>query len=191
MNAEHQLSDNDLLALYADGAPQAAQVLTERHLPRVFRHARRVVGDSAEAEDVAQDVMIRMWRAAPAWRAGEAKLSTWLYRVTANACVDRLRKRRAVSLEDAGDPIDGQPSAMDHLQNNSRLDALQTALNCLPERQRQAVILRHIEGLSNTEIAQIMDIGPRAVESLTARGKTALTALLADQRVALGYEDEE
>lgn len=191
MNAEHQLSDDDLLVLYADGAPQAAQMLTERHLPRVFRHARRVVGDSAEAEDVAQDVMIRMWRAAPAWRAGEAKLSTWLYRVTANACVDRLRKRRAVSLEDAGDPIDGQPSAMDHLQNNSRLDALQTALNCLPERQRQAVILRHIEGLSNTEIAQIMDIGPRAVESLTARGKTALTALLADQRVALGYEDEE
>lgn len=191
MNAEHQLSDDDLLALYADGAPQAAQVLTERHLPCVFRHARRVVGDSAEAEDVAQDVMIRMWRAAPAWRAGEAKLSTWLYRVTANACVDRLRRRRAVSLEDSGDPIDGQPSAMDHLQNNSRLDALQTALNCLPERQRQAVILRHIEGLSNTEIAQIMDIGPRAVESLTARGKTALTALLADQRVALGYEDEE
>ena len=59
----------------------------------------------------------------------------------------------------------------------------------LPDRQRQAVVLRHIEGLGNTEIAQIMDIGPRAVESLTARGKRALAAELAGQREALGYEE--
>jgi RNA polymerase sigma-70 factor (ECF subfamily) len=67
---------------------------------------------------------------------------------------------------------------------------LEEALMQLPDRQRQAVVLRHIEGLGNTEIAQIMDIGPRAVESLTARGKRALTALLSGQRTGLGYTDD-
>ena len=69
--------------------------------------------------------------------------------------------------------------------------ALDAALASLPERQRQAVILRHLEGLSNPEIATILEIGVEAVESLTARGKRALAAALAGQRAELGYEDEE
>ena len=80
---------------------------------------------------------------------------------------------------------------LERLQRVAREDALQTALDALPERQRQAVVLRHIEGLANPEIAQILDIGVEAVESLTARGKRALTALLAGQREALGYEDDK
>ena len=71
-----------------------------------------------------------------------------------------------------------------------RMAALQAALDALPERQRQAVVLRHIEGLGNPEIAAVMDIGVEAVESLTARGKRALAALLAGQRGELGYEDD-
>ena len=67
--------------------------------------------------------------------------------------------------------------------------ALQAALASLPERQRQAVVLRHIEGLTNPEIAEIMEIGVEAVESLTARGKRALAAALSGQRDALGYEE--
>ena len=69
--------------------------------------------------------------------------------------------------------------------------ALTLALQCLPERQRQAVILRHIEGLTNPEIAAILEIGVEAVESLTARGKRALQAILAGQKVEIGYADEE
>ena len=76
------------------------------------------------------------------------------------------------------------------MQSQARGDALHAALAQLPERQRQAVVLRHIEGLSNPEIAEIMDIGPRAVESLTARGKQALSALLAGRKAELGYEDD-
>jgi RNA polymerase sigma factor (sigma-70 family) len=68
--------------------------------------------------------------------------------------------------------------------------ALQAALAALPDRQRQAVVLRHIEGLSNPEIAQIMDLGVEAVESLTARGKRALAAQLAGRRDELGYTDD-
>ena len=82
---------------------------------------------------------------------------------------------------------DNAPSAESHMQDTARRAALEEALMQLPDRQRQAVILRHIDGLGNSEIAQIMDIGPRAVESLTARGKRALTALLSGQRTGLGY----
>ena len=68
--------------------------------------------------------------------------------------------------------------------------ALEAALATLPDRQRQAVVLRHLEGLTNPEIATVLDIGVEAVESLTARGKRALAAALSGQRDALGYKDD-
>ncbi|WP_298971290.1 RNA polymerase sigma factor [uncultured Roseobacter sp.] len=184
------LPDDALLVLYANGDRHAAQALTARLLPRVFRQARHMLGDASEAEDVAQDAMVRLWRIAPDWRQGEAQVTTWLYRVTANLCTDRLRKRRGVGLDEIAEPEDPAPSAAQRLQDRARGDALQQALDQLPERQRQAVVLRHIEGLPNPEIADVMEISPRAVESLTARGKRALAALLAGRRAELGYDDE-
>lgn len=184
--------DAALLARYAGGDEAAARLLTVQLSPRVFGHAFRVLGDGAEAEDVTQDALMRLWKIAPQWRTGEAKVSTWLYRVVANLCTDRLRKRRGgVPLEDIAEPADPAESAEAKLQRGAREDALQTALDALPERQRQAVVLRHIEGLANPEIAEILDIGVEAVESLTARGKRALVALLAGQREALGYDDDK
>lgn len=184
--------DAALLARYADGDEAAARLLTVQLSPRVFGHAFRVLGDGAEAEDVTQDALMRLWKIAPQWRTGEAKVSTWMYRVVANLCTDRLRKRRGgVPLEDIAEPADPAESAEAKLQRGAREDALQTALEALPERQRQAVVLRHIEGLANPEIAVILDIGVEAVESLTARGKRALVALLAGQREALGYDDDK
>jgi RNA polymerase sigma factor (sigma-70 family) len=149
-------------------------------------------GDRAEAEDVAQEAMLRLWRIAPEWRSGEAKVSTWLYRVVTNLCTDRLRgkkRRRAVGLEDAPDVADGGRSVESVLVENDRMAALNAALETLPDRQRQAVVLRHIEGLSNPEIAEVMDIGVEAVESLTARGKRALATAMAGRRAELGYEE--
>jgi RNA polymerase sigma factor (sigma-70 family) len=158
--------------------------------PRVFGHAVRVLGDRAEAEDVAQDAMMRLWKVAPDWRMGEAKVSTWLYRVTANLCTDRLRRKRGVGLDEVDEPLDPSPSVSDQLQTRERMNALQAGLQTLPERQRQAVILRHIEGLANPEIAEILEISTEAVESLTARGKRALAQALAPAREKLGYEDD-
>jgi RNA polymerase sigma factor (sigma-70 family) len=184
--------DAALLVRYAEGDEAAARLLTVQLSPRVFGHAFRVLGDAAEAEDVTQEALMRLWKIAPQWRTGEAKVSTWLYRVVANLCTDRLRKRRGgVPLEDIAEPADPAESAEAKLQRGAREDALQTALDALPERQRQAVVLRHIEGLANPEIAEILDIGVEAVESLTARGKRALTALLSGQRDALGYDDDK
>ena len=83
-----------LLAQFAAGDQLAARRLTERLLPGVLRQAWRVLGDEAEAEEVAQEAMLRLWRQASDWRAGEARISTWLYRVTQNLCIDRIRRRR-------------------------------------------------------------------------------------------------
>jgi RNA polymerase sigma-70 factor (ECF subfamily) len=134
--------------------------------------------------------MMRLWKIAPDWRVGEAKVSTWLYRVTANLCTDRLRRKRGLGLDDVDEPHDPSPSVTAQLQIRERMDALQTALQTLPDRQRQAVILRHIEGLANPEIAQILEISTEAVESLTARGKRALAQALAPARAKLGYDDD-
>ena len=68
--------DDVLLRAYARGEERAAGILTARLLPRVYAHALRLLGDTAEAEDVAQEAMMRLWRVAPHWRAGEAKVST-------------------------------------------------------------------------------------------------------------------
>ncbi len=183
------LSDAALLVLYGRGDSDAALVLTGRHLGRVYRFAARVLGDRAEAEDVAQDAMLRLWRVARDWRPGEAQVSSWLYRVTANLCTDRQRaraRRRTEALDDVAEPADDRADSEGALMARQRVNALQAALASLPDRQRQAVVLRHIEGLTNPEIATILDIGVEAVESLTARGKRALTAALAGQKSALG-----
>ncbi|RGP37225.1 RNA polymerase sigma factor [Pseudotabrizicola alkalilacus] len=187
-------SDEALLVLYANGDPEAARVLTRRLAPRAFAHALRMLADRAEAEDVAQEALLRLWRIAPDWRQGEAQVTTWLYRVVGNLATDRLRarkRRRAEPLDDAAEPASDQPAVVQVMIEADRMAALQAALAELPDRQRQAVVLRHIEGLANPEIATIMAIGVEAVESLTARGKRALAALLAGRRKDLGYEDAE
>lgn len=184
------VSDEALLVLYANGEASAARALTLRLTPKVFGHAFRVLGDRAEAEDVAQEALIRLWKQATDWRQGEAKVTTWLYRVVANLCTDRLRKSRGVALDAIPEPEDDKETPAEALQQKSRQAALQSALQELPDRQRQAVLLRHIEGLSNPEIAEVMDIGVEAVESLTARGKRALAKILAGRKEELGYSDD-
>ena len=184
-------SDEALLARFAAGDEMAARALTARLTPRAYGHALRLLGgDTAEAEDVAQEAMLRLWRAAPGWRRGEARVSTWLYRVVANLCTDRWRKARTVALGDVDEPPDSHPGAAARIVARQRTDALQAALDALPARQRQAVVLRHIEGLGNPEIARVMDISVAAVESLIARGRRALGATLTGRRAELGFEDE-
>ena len=101
------ISDDALLVLYANGDASAARALTLRLTPKVFGHAYRVLGDRSEAEDVAQEALIRLWKQASDWRQGEAKVTTWLYRVVANLCTDRLRKGRRVALDAIPEPCRG------------------------------------------------------------------------------------
>lgn len=187
---ETDATDDALLIAFANGDGAAGQALVARLGPMLFGYSVRVLGDPAEAEDVVQDAMMKLWKIAPDWRQGDAKVSTWVYRVTVNLCTDRLRRRKIrghVDLDAIAEPAADLKSVVEEMTERDRATALQTALDTLPDRQKQAVVLRHIEGLSNPEIAGIMDIGVEAVESLTARGKRALTAALIGRKDELGY----
>ncbi|MDC1229258.1 sigma-70 family RNA polymerase sigma factor [Octadecabacter sp.] len=185
------MTDADLLAAFAAGDRDSALTLTQRLTPRVMGQAFRMLGNRAQAEDVAQDAMMRLWKIAPDWDADRAQVTTWLYRVVANLCTDVLRKRgRGVALDAIEEPSSDAPSVAQTLQTRAREDALRTALADLPERQAQAVSLRHLEELGNPQIAVIMDTNVRTVESLIARGKRALIARLSGRKSELGYEDD-
>ncbi len=194
LDAENALSDEILVARYAAGDRAAARILTLRLTPRILGYAiRHLGGDRAEAEDVTQESLLRLWRGAQDWPANSVQVLPWLYRVAGNLCIDRIRarvRRRSSPLDEAPDLADAGIGVEAQMIAGDRLTALDQALACLPERQRQAVVLRHIEGLTNPEIATVMDIGVEAVESLTARGKRALVAVLSARQAELGYDGE-
>lgn len=127
------LDDDALLVLYANGDPAAARVLTRRLAPIVQSHAARLTGNLSDAEDITQEALLRLWRIAPEWRRGEAKVTTWLYRVTANLATDRIRRRRggSVALDAIADPADDRPAADAVLQDKARVAALDRALQTL------------------------------------------------------------
>ena len=178
--------DAALVSLYANGDDRAANELSRRVVPPIFRLALRLLGDRSEAEDVAQEVMLKLWQIAPDWDAGRARPTTWAYKVARNLCLDRLRRKPPVGIDEIAEPSDERPSVETQLQSSERLTALDKALSTLPERQRVAVVLRHLEGLGNPEIAEILDISIEAVESLTARGKRAISKALRHQKEELG-----
>lgn len=182
-------SDEELLALYASGDQSAARALMLRQAPRILALATRMLRDNAEAEDVTQEAMLRLWKIAPDWRTGEAKISTWLYRVASNLCTDRLRKRRGVGLDEAPEIADETPSVERKMMNADRGEALRIAVDRLPERQKLAISLRHFQELSNPEIANILETSIEAVESLLSRARRALAADLEKHRKALGLAE--
>ena len=190
LDASQNLEDAELLARFAQGDRAAAQVLTARLAPVVYAQAFRMLGDRAEAEDITQDSLLRLWHAAPDWQAGQAKVTTWLYRVTSNLCIDNLRKSKRQSSDAVPEMPDDGPDMERRLQDRARAQALRAALSDLPDRQKQALVLRHLEGLSNPDVAQIMQISVEAVESLMSRGKRSLADALAPQKKALGLEDD-
>jgi RNA polymerase sigma-70 factor (ECF subfamily) len=159
----------------------AAESLVRRHLPRMLGLARRMLNDPAEAEDVAQEVFLRVWREAPRWKPGAAKFETWMHRVALNLCYDRLRRRREKPDPDAGVHMaDPAPLASEAWLARQRAERVQSALAELPERQRAAIVLVHFEEHTNIAAAEMLDVSVEALESLLARGRRALKAALAE-----------
>jgi RNA polymerase sigma-70 factor, ECF subfamily len=170
-----------LLARVSAGEAQAFRALVDRHLPTVVAIARRMLRDDAEAEDVAQETLLRLWRNAAGLELGEGGVRPWLRRVAANLCIDRVRAQKNTSLGDAlpeeAEPA-GQMTRLAERELGRRVDA---ALKGLPERQRLALTLFHYEGMSQVEVGEVMGISDEAVESLLARARRALKASLKDE----------
>jgi len=170
-------SDEALMARVARGDERAFQLLARRHLPAMVGLARRILGNSAEAEDVAQEALLRVWTNAPRWRP-LALFRTWLTRVVVNLCLDRKRRTPWVELEAAGDIVDPAPTAGDKAESDERERMVASAIDKLPERQRSAIVLTYSEGMSNAEVADILDTSVSAVETLLVRGKQNLRRTL-------------
>ena len=181
--------DNVLLVAFAKGDRSAAQQLTERLMPKIYSHAYYRLGNIADAEDVTQEAFLKLWKIAPNWKHEKAKVSTWLYRVVYNLCKDRYRRATLENLSSAQEATHGTQSPTDKIDAQYRQKALYDAMSTLPENQRLAIQLRHIDELSNPEIAEVMELSVEAVESLTARGKRKLIEILQSQKSKLGYSD--
>jgi RNA polymerase sigma-70 factor (ECF subfamily) len=170
------------------GDEAAYRVMADRYLAPITSFSERMLGNRAEAEDVAQDTFLKLWTEAGRWTP-RAKPSTWLYRIAHNLCVDRLRKRREVGAEaldrhSAGD----RPSAL--LDRKETALQVAQALARLPERQCAAITLIHYQGMNNVEAAEVLEVSVDAIESLLARGRRSLREQLESLRVSDRGETE-
>ncbi|CAN5338945.1 RNA polymerase sigma factor [soil metagenome] len=177
-------TDEALVVRIGVGDPMAIRAFIGRKGPRMLALARRMLGDAMEAEDVVQDVFLRVWKQAPSWTPGPARFDTWMHRVALNLCYDRLRKRREQPMAEPPEQIDEGPAPDSGLIAGDLGRRVDAALADLPERQREAVVLCHYQALTNIDAAALMEISVEALESLLSRGRRTLRASLADLRAA-------
>jgi RNA polymerase sigma-70 factor (ECF subfamily) len=171
--------DDDLVRRVAVGDVAAMRAMMTRHLPRIVALATRMLGTTGEAEDVAQETFLRIWKTAGQWRQGNARFSTWIHRVAMNLCYDHLRRRRDPVMDEPPDVADDGPLPDARLMDDEASgDRVERAVQAIAPRQREAIVLVYYQGLSNIEAAEIMDISVDALESLLARGRRALQGLL-------------
>lgn len=167
-------SDEDLMALVVAGDNAAFRRLMARNMGRAIRVAETVVRGSTEADDIAQEAFIRIWRNAAAFDPGVARFTTWMHRIVVNLAIDRKRRNGAGHAPVPEDLADGHDSALDTLVASEQQAAVQCALGELPDRQRAAIALFHFEGLSGRDSALAMNLSESAFESLLTRARSAL-----------------
>ena len=169
--------DEELVRRIGAGDPAAVQTLVARKLPRILALAVRMLGDAAEAEDVAQETFVRIWRHASGWRRGNARFDSWIHRVTLNLCYDRLRRRREWVTDDVPDMVD--PAALPDAHRQEDALRVEQALQGIAPRQREAIILVYYQEMSNIEAAATLEISVDALESLLSRGRRSLQTIMA------------
>ena len=184
---DNALSDEELMARIAGSDARAFEILVQRHQRRILNLIYRSIGDRVQAEDVAQEVFLRVWRSAGDY-APKAKFTTWVYRIAVNLCLDALkathRKQSFVHLMPALkirtkmmkllNGCDSAPSPEELLMDAEESGRIFAALQGLPTNQRLAVVLKKFDGLSYEEISRVLGCSQSAVESLLVRAKRTL-----------------
>jgi len=167
-------SDEALMAAVAAGRQQAFRVLMTRHMPRAIRVAQRVVRNAAEADDIGQEAFLRVWSKASSFDPSIARFTTWLYRIVLNLAFDRTRRAAHAPIEDAAEVASDEPAAIETLIADQQRRMLDAAMAELSDRQRGAIALFHMEGLSGEDAARAMNLSAKAFESLLGRARATL-----------------
>ena len=177
------MNERELIARLQQRDEAAFEELIRQYEKKVYTLCFRMCGSSEDAEEAAQDTFLALWRGIDRFRQ-ESSLSTWIYRLASNACIDTLRRRKkqnAVSLDDEElfvDAVDTSPQPQEAAERREAQKLLQEGLMSLPEEYRKVLILREIEGLSYTEIAESASLELGTVKSRISRGRALLRNFL-------------
>ena len=184
--------DELLLRRACKGDVQAFEELMQSHESRIYAIALRMMGDREDAQDCAQEAMVRIYRAMGSFK-GQSALATWIYRITMNTCLDELRRRKARkvtsldSLVDNGwSPTDTGDTPEEHGLRVEKQNALNRAIQSLPDDMRAAIILRDVKGYSYDEIASILGANVGTIKSRISRGREKLREILSKQSELFG-----
>ena len=182
--------DDALMARVQARDAAAFRELVEAHATRLHAIGWRMTGDRHEAEDVAQEALVRLWDHAARWQPGGPGVGAWLTRVATNLCLDRLRRRRFASDEEVPERADPAPLADAVLAQEDLRAAARRAVAMLPDRQRAAIVLTYFEELPNAEAAAVLEMNIKAFESLLLRARAALREACAGLGLAPGDATE-
>ena len=166
--------DEALVAQNASGNAGAFRLLMARHMGRTIRLAESILGGTSDADDVAQEAFVRVWKGASSFDPAIARFTTWLYRIVVNLAIDRSRRPSGDPVEAAADIAADEPGALAGLIAKEEQAAITEGISRLPERQRAAIALFHFEGLSGREAAAAMEVSEKAFESLLVRARATL-----------------
>jgi RNA polymerase sigma-70 factor (ECF subfamily) len=167
-------ADQAVMSAVATGDDRAFARLAAEETPRLLRFARSLLAGTAEAEEVVQEALLRLWRQAGSWQPN-GRVSTWLHQVTYRLCIDVIRRRQpSVAIDADSDIEDETPRPDAGLLRADDVQAVRAALAGLPERQRTALVLFHFQEMAQADAAAVMGVGERAFESLLARGRRGL-----------------
>ncbi|CAM5511229.1 MULTISPECIES: RNA polymerase sigma factor SigM [Streptomyces] len=184
-------TDAQLLRRHVEGDPDAFGEIVRRHRDRLWAVALRTLGDREEAADAVQDALVSAYRAAHTFR-GQSAVTTWLHRITVNACLDRARKAASRKTSPVDDTerleqlLEPHESASAPAERNDLHRQLLEALGTLPPDQRAALVLVDMQGYPVAEAARVLDVPTGTVKSRCARGRARLLPLLTHLRPESG-----
>ena len=164
-------ADADLISRAAGGDPSAFQAIVERHRSMVYRVAYQFAGNHHDAEDIAQDVFIKVYRSLDRFRQ-DAQLTSWMYRIVMNACIDHRRRQRSAIAAPFGDEAEqrmlntpeGTPGPEDRAYAGELGQVLESEIGRLPSGQRVVFVMRHHQGMKLCEIADALGLAEGTVK---------------------------
>jgi RNA polymerase sigma-70 factor (ECF subfamily) len=172
------MTDEEIIGHVLRGDTGLFAEIVRRHQDSVYGMALRFTGTPSDAEDVSQEAFLKAFRSLPGFK-GEARVSTWLFRIVYNLCIDWLRKKgrsgsRAIPLEEGREIPDSRSSVEGDVLSSEDKERVRVALNGLEERYRSVVILLYYQDMSYVEISEVLNIPVKTVETRLYRARRML-----------------